>query len=148
MTTIAFDGKTLCVDSQASCGNLIVCRSRQKMWLDVGSFKCVAIAGDFAHMPPVVEWLREGANPADWREWDVCAWVITADNVVHRYVGGYPEFVNAGDAEGTGMELAIGAMAAGATAEEAVLIASRYDWNTGGAVHSYTVKQSALSVVK
>lgn len=37
-------------------------------------------------------------------------------------------------ADGSGWEIALGAMAAGATAEEAVHIASRYDTKTGGSV--------------
>lgn len=57
MTTIAYDGKSLCVDSMTSCQH-ITSRSEQKMFLDVGDFLCVAVCGNTSHYPPMIEWLR------------------------------------------------------------------------------------------
>lgn len=139
MTTIAFDGKQLAVDSQTSCGNLAMSRTERKLWTSVGKYRAVACAGDSAAWPPVIEWIREGCEPTKWADWNVSAWCVRQDGKIDRYVSGHPCQCNERDADGTGAELALGAMAAGATAVEAVEIASRYDVYTGGKVRVFTL---------
>lgn len=148
MTTIAYDGKALCVDSQSSYDTLLMSRSCQKMWLNVGDFQCVAVAGNVSHYPPLIAWLREGANPEKWADWGAIAWAVNQQGAVLRYVCGYPETVNAFDADGSGMELALGAMIMGASAFEAVLAASKFDLHTGGMVNEYVIQKSPLTAVK
>lgn len=142
MTTIAYDGTYLCVDSQASMGDLLSSRTRQKMWFDVGDFLCVALAGETATYKPIVDWLRNGADPEGWKGWEAVAWAVRRDGSVARYASGYPEEVNGIDSDGSGAELALGAMAAGATAIRAVSIAIDYDLHSGGEVKSFHIRNA------
>lgn len=145
MTTIAYDGTWLCVDSQSSMGDLLSSRTRQKMWFDVGNFLCVAVAGETATYRPIIEWLRGGADPDGWKDWGAVAWAVRHDGVVERYASGYPEEVNGIDSDGSGAELALGAMAAGATAIKAVSVAIDYDLHSGGEVKSFNIRDAVAS---
>lgn len=142
MTTIAYDGTYLCVDSQASKGDLLSSRTRQKMWFDVGEFLCVALAGNTATYKPIVDWLRDGAEPSGWGDWDAVAWAVRRDGTIERYASGYPEGVNGMDADGSGAHLALGAMAAGASAVKALSIAIEYDLFSGGEVQSFNIRNA------
>jgi hypothetical protein len=144
MTTIAFDGKQLVVDSMSSADHLRISRTCQKMWLSVGTFRCVAMAGQVSHYAPIIKWLEDGAIPEAWGDWDAVAWAITADKQVLRYTGGYPEIVNKKDADGSGAEIAMGAMGAGATAVQALAIAIEFDLFTGGELSVFDIKKSKL----
>jgi len=139
MTTIAYDGKTLCIDSQTTT-EVIHTRTTKKMWLDVGDFPCVAMCGNSADWAPALQWLRDGAKPNEWGScWDVAAWAVTKSGKVERYVRGHPESVTSPDSDGSGAEIALGAMAAGATARQAMKIARGYDLYTGGKIRAYKI---------
>lgn len=139
MTTIAYDGRTLCVDSQSSCGDTISSRTRQKMWRAVGEFECVAIAGEICGMAPILDWLRNGADPDKWPDVDLAAWCVRKNGEVVRYVGPFPETVEGRDADGSGASFALGAMYAGADAHQAMEAAIRFDPFTGGEIHWFSV---------
>lgn len=142
MTTIAFDGKTLAVDSMANNGTFITSRTVRKMWGRTGEFLCVVMAGPTAHYPPILRWLESGANPEDWKNWGAVAWVVKKSGKVMRYIGGYPEHIDGIDGDGSGAELALGAMATGASARVGLEIASRYDIYTGGPIHVYDIERN------
>ena len=142
MTTLAYDGNMICVDSQATAGEIVTPRKFQKAFYDVGEYLVVMFAGSTAHYAPMLEWLREGADPKEHKDWECAAWGVKADGSVLRYVGPYPEVVDGIDADGTGAGFAIGAMAAGATALEAVRIASQYDLYTGVTVRVFYIPKT------
>lgn len=141
MTTIAFDGKTLAVDSMANNDSFVTSRTVRKMWGATGRFDCVVMAGPTSHYPPVLKWLEDGADPTTWKDWDAVAWVVNENGEVLRYISGYPETVKDIDADGSGAEIAMGALAAGATAREAVQIAIDYDLHSGGTVSAHDIEK-------
>lgn len=140
MTTIAYDGKTLAVDSMTSCDRFVNSRGTQKMWRNVGPFNCVAMAGPTSRYPAILCWLEGGADPLLWNpEWDAVAWVVDKSGRVYRYVSGYPESIEAPDADGSGAEFALGALDAGKSAREAIEIAAQRDFYTGGPVQAFDI---------
>ena len=142
MTTIAYDGKTLSVDSLASSGH-ITSRTHQKLFLGVGEFSAVAVCGSTAVYHPIVAWLKAGADPEAWSEsWDAAAWCVQKSGEVVRYVSGYPEDVTSPDSDGSGGEYAIGAMIAGASATRAVEISASLDPFTGGDIRTFDIESA------
>ena len=142
MTTIAWDGKTLAVDSMVTNGAVVVSTTEKKLFLDVGRFKAIAMAGSIVQLLPLIEWIR-GGEKGDSPEMDgtdhlMC---VTDKGKLLAFWHGCSDTglqcdgVSAG---GSGCEIALGAMDAGATAVEAVKIACKRDVYTGGRVRSYT----------
>lgn len=82
--------------------------------------------GDYPHSLKITE------NPDD----QATAFIIYPDGKVIDYTpsGWYEKTIDGFFAEGSGFELALGAMAAGKNAKEAVLIAAGFDKNTGGSI--------------
>jgi hypothetical protein len=144
MTTIAYDGHTLVVDSMSSADHLMVSRTRQKMWGATGEFLCVVMAGQCSHYTAILNWLKDGAGADGWKDWDAVAWAVTKDKQVLRFTCGYPEEVSGPDADGSGAELALGAMSAGASAFQALEIASKYDLYTGGTINAFEIESKRL----
>lgn len=106
MTAIAFDGRFLAVDSMASNEQFIASREAQKLWRDVGGFRCVAMAGRFAHFPLLLAWLERGAHPQTWdRDWDAVAWAVDGNGILRRYHSGHPDRVTGPDADGAAPSL-------------------------------------------
>lgn len=138
MTTIAFKNGSLAVDRQASDGGLRY-TTRQKSFKTRGG-TVYAIAGSLACGLSAVEWIkgaREDSCPLDDDTIVIEFCTITGRLLVWE-APGYPvEHVDAIGAWGSGNELAIGAMAAGATPEEAVEIAAEWDSGTGMGVDVY-----------
>lgn len=136
MTTIAWDGKTLAADSQATSGTL---RSRVvKIVRSPSGFLCAG-AGEFSAIIPWLRWVEHGLVPEDQPEHlGSKATVIIVDPRGKAYtLEGTPIRVPVRDkfwAIGTGAELAIGAMAMGADAAQAVKVAAKFDVHTGGRV--------------
>lgn len=140
MTTIVWDGKTLAVDSQTSHGDRLSHKNRQKLFLNVGDYAAVAVAGNTCDWPPIINWIQGHCSPTDWQSsWDAVAWCVREDGTCERFVSGYPETIDGPDSDGTGAEFALGAMEMGATAEQALRIAMKWCLYTGGDVQAYTV---------
>ena len=160
MTTIAFDGNMLAADSQTTQGDYRLSLHAQKIfqpavgenWRVMGQ-RVVAygVAGTLQGW----HYLREAlagfnglsVNTTFPKGVVVSYLVVTEDGEV--YAGGQYENdnvawltkVSAPIAVGSGAEFAMGAMAQGATAAQAVEIAARFDVNTGGGVQVlHTVK--------
>lgn len=141
MTTIAWDGKTLAVDSKETANGTIISTSRKKLYLDQGQYKAVAISGDLVDCLNIIDWIASGGlgdKPAIPEGSSIIA--IDECGRAYRYIS--PCLIRleikAPYGDGSGYELVLGAMDAGATAVEAVKIACKRDVYTGGRVRSYT----------
>lgn len=132
MTTIAWDGKTLAGDRQRACGNTPVpttkvFRATKRNDPCMVAYGC---AGDSNDCIAFQEWVRGGEKPA----FKSLA-VLAVDEA------GHPWYMDEGAkwwpigrpvwAVGSGADYAIGAMAAGKSAREAVEIATEWDVHTG-----------------
>lgn len=135
MTTIAWDGRTLAADRQATIGTLK--RTTRKIWCVCD--KLVAFVGDSDQVLELLHWMRRGAGPTDFPEHqrrgdsDNRIVVITSDRRIQVYERTpFPiEFGDKHFAMGSGRDFALGAMAMGATAREALQVASNLDCGTG-----------------
>lgn len=133
MTTIACDGKEIAADGLVTGNGLVHMTDVPKVRRLV-SGAVVGMSGSAFHMPQAVEFL-EGKR--DSIEFGVQFEAI----ILHR--GGRCECMDGNGRRyeqtvpcvtGSGSPIALGAMAAGATAAEAVAIACRLDTCTGGMV--------------
>lgn len=139
MTTIAFDGKTLAADRQM--GGIFNVKKIFKVpqgW--------AAGCGDYDNILEIVCWLQEGADRDDMptlpdkNDTDVI--IIVPSGKVQWLSWPYLRFVELTEERvsfGSGSEFALGAMAAGATAKQAVAIACRYDPHTGQGIDAVRV---------
>jgi 20S proteasome alpha/beta subunit len=141
MTTIAIRSGVIAADTLISYAS-ITNGQREKI-ADCGRF-AVALAGAARLRRALEKWCREFC-PVDKvpqvlldNEDSFSALIVDRLNgLVYEFDSGELTPVHADyTAIGSGALLAIGAMAHGATAEEAVLAASRHDKNTGGPVTS------------
>jgi hypothetical protein len=147
MTTIAYKNGTIAADRQATDGGL---RLETDEKLTQRGDMVYAVAGVLATGLMTVSWLlRNNHNP--WGEEGECPMkddddgtcVVTMDlrtgTVEVWEAPGYPMSVKDKFAAwGSGAPVAIGAMAAGADAVEAVKIASAWDEGTGLGVRAFT----------
>lgn len=134
MTTIAFCAGVLAADSQATAGGKFE-----------GSVTKIAKRGQFlaavCGLAPAsrafLDWFRSGM-PGDCPplgDKDDSAWgfIYTPENRVLWFKpSGLEDFHAPIHSTGSGSEIALGAMHAGATPEEAVAIAAKLDIHTGG----------------
>lgn len=103
----------------------------------------IAGCGACEDVEAVLDWVEAGAIQEDKKKFgldrdvDVSAISVDKKGVVRHYCGRlYPYKVQAPfHASGSGAHLAIGAMAHGATAVQAVKIAAQFDSGTGGKVN-------------
>jgi ATP-dependent HslUV protease subunit HslV len=131
MTTIAYRDGVMAADS--ACFNEGLYEGEvDKIWplSDVGLLGC---CGEYGAILKVVEWLKAGGEPKLKprlsRESEFAGLLVKREGeVMHYQIGLRPLCIMAEfHAIGSGRQIAIGAMAAGASAEEAVQIACRYD---------------------
>jgi hypothetical protein len=147
MTTIAWDGKSLAGDRRISFGGItdasitkIVRREDGALCGTSGNsalgaaFKRWFLAGEESDRPS----LEKGSE-------QTTAFIIRpcGQLVIHDHVGWYEAEAKT-YAIGSGWELALGAMAMGATAEEAVRIAARLDGSTGSEIDVLHLQPLAL----
>ena len=145
MTTCAFDGKTLATDRQVTFttpGGIRLAHSTQKLFPleDNDCFQVAAFAGNTDHLYRVLMALEsnnyepldlEGEFEVILVDWLGGAWTVTKAMS--------PLEVDTLWATGSGGEIALGAMKAGATAEQAVVIASEVDLGTGKGIDVYEI---------
>jgi 20S proteasome alpha/beta subunit len=142
LTTIAWDGKSLAVDSRTTCGGNVMTDNTVKLHKNVGRFLAVAFSGDHAPMSDFLEWIK-GGEKGDAPKGDVNIVAIGKNKKAYAlWREQSSKFINidAPYTDGTGHQIAQGAMDAGATAVEAVKISIKRDVYTGGKVRSYTHK--------
>jgi len=142
MTTIAWDGKTLAVDSMASANGTVISYRVKKLYLSVGRFSAVAISGSVPAMHEVIAWVRSGEKESPPEIEGNLIGITENGDAFALWPNTSKLFLKIEEpwTGGSGWELAMGAMDAGATAIKAVKIASKRDTNTGGRIQSYTFK--------
>ena len=140
MTTIAWDGETLAADR------------RLAGWMDTGKIfplsdgRVLAGAGWMDEVLEVAAWLNAGGDERDKPNVqaedaeDATDYLLLDGGKLYWLTAPYLRPIEVRDgmaAIGSGAKYALGAMEAGATAAEAVLVAARFDPGTGGGVDTY-----------
>lgn len=128
MTTIAFDGKRLAVDSRLTTASDTIVGERHKKLFKVGA-TWIAFAGNAQNCVIALRWFKAGMpdeRPKIEDSFSAFAW--DGLHLVRYECGlvGMPQRVKIA-AGGSGIDVALGALAAGANAVEAVKIAARFD---------------------
>ncbi len=147
MTTIAWDGKTLATDGRATTNDVIESDNIKKLFKtkkrDSDYVSC-AFCGSYVDALKILKWINEGRGD-DFPEIDkeisvsiICVKRNNTLDIYRRENKGFPLPHKGLYTDGSGWELAMGAMEAGATAVEAVKIACRRDVHSGGKIQSYT----------
>lgn len=143
MTTIATDGVTIAADSQVTgCGQIVgdVCKVRRAQNGDM-----FATTGPSDEGILFAQWLDGGGDKPDLSE-EFCAVILTKSGDV-QWVGKklvrVPCIVPY--ANGSGGDIALGAMLAGASPIRAVEIAALRDTCTGGPVNHMSIQESILA---
>ncbi len=135
MTTIAWDGLTLAADSLVTAGK-DRWGSHRKLIKHKG--RLIAFTGSIAGGLVLIEWFCEGAEPQEFprlKSDEHAQLIVVADGKAWHYESRHiPSMCGVPSAWGTGREYALGAMAAGADARQAVRIAARFDALTGGRI--------------
>lgn len=151
MTTIAWDGKTLAADKQMTNHGLALRATKIKQIGDL----FVAVSGAWDNAQGMFDWVREGMAREKYPSFQgdpdgfVGMLVVNASGdavVFERFATPYP-VEEPPFAMGSGRDFALGAMHAGATAEEAVRIAIALDASSGIGVDVLRVSETAAKVV-
>lgn len=136
MTTVVYcrTDRVLAADRRVVNGCDKICAPMTKIRrLSDGSM--VGVSGSVAALQLVAEWLDGGCEGRFRGPEDSEYLVISPDGDVHQIQDGIMfEIEDDIPYMGSGGQVALGAMAQGATAQEAVMIASRYDINSGDGV--------------
>lgn len=149
MTTIVTDGKRIAADSQTSYGDERTPDSYNKVVID-GS-RLFAYSGPVNLFKPLIDWYIGGCLLADIPK-------IPDDHHHHLFVFDhdieepawyanvqrcpYPDSLSFPAAIGSGRKYALGAIEAGASLEEAVRVASKWDVYTGGEIKVWDIPKS------
>lgn len=135
MTTIAVRGTAIAADTQATDGNGIKTTTARKIFEVNGGL--VGLAGDLSDAMVFVEWLR---NPKKARKPEAHsefgALELRADGKVYMWNPTLHALLIEDEyyAIGSGAPIAMGAMFVGATAEQAVRAAIKFDAYTSGGI--------------
>jgi hypothetical protein len=146
VSVVAWDGKSIAADKQATSSGL---RIRTTKMRELGS-EVLAWTGDQGSGEAVAQWYADGADPAKWPESqkdkeDWARLIVAGANGVKCYER-QPIPVRVEDefqAWGAGRDYALGAMARGATAREAVEIAMRFDASCGLGIDEFKLLEVA-----
>lgn len=134
MTTIATDGKSMAGDGMLCdhCETIVNLGGRKVHRLDDG--RIIGASGNSFDIIAWRDWLKSGREGACPIESDQFAGLVLHPNGVVHWVDhkGREIVTPAPCAIGSGQDYAIGAMEAGASAEQAVTIACRRDPHSGG----------------
>jgi len=148
MTTIVYDGVTIATDTQSSshfrhqgpCQKVFLNRDGSKALCIAGQYNWPAVRAEFIlkEFPKILvsNWYEEKVlDIPSHAEFDL----LLIDRDKCYFASGDLEFTEVPSpyAIGSGSEYALGAVAAGATAEEAIVIASRFDLFTNNDMKSY-----------
>jgi len=140
LTTVAWDGHTLAGDRLTSYGGTPMRCSSPKVSKVVapnGRVALVGFTGSLAFQVEYLAWLNGGDRPTvkvpENTGWSVLmvddelnVWLRSDGSDVWTLLGNRVKW-----AAGSGCDYALGAMATGATAEEAVHVSTHYDIHTG-----------------
>lgn len=133
MTTIATDGDTMAGDGLVTSGGTIFGRNAVKVH-QLKDGRLVGISGCAHYIAPFVEWLSEGGDvPEMDDQFEALVLLPNGECLSYDHKGrSLPEELPT--ATGSGREIALGALAVGATPEEAVQAACGRDTSTGGKI--------------
>lgn len=147
MSTIAWDGHTLVADRQATYGEVaLTCGGKATKLRKLPNGEVAGIVGTMSMGFALIEWYLAGAEPHLYplmsSDCQATLIVVGPSGPVRQYeLTPHPlTFKESFLAWGSGRDLALGAMAAGADARSAVKIASSLDINTGKGLQSYTLR--------
>jgi len=143
MTTIAYKDDIMVSDSRSCIGDLIYEEDCQKLFTNQGPFLVIGIAGNYQDGMDILDIIKgytqiDQVRNIDFKEAKIQASFlgVTYDGKLWHYAGDC-SFQLRNDltfAVGSGSDFALGAMASGKTAEEAVIIASRFDVSTNSEI--------------
>lgn len=147
MSVIAWDGKMVAADKQATLGTLRVMTTKIRR---IASGEILGWTGDQDSGMIVAKWYEDGADPEKWpvSQKDKDDWsrlLVFSSKNPPKFYERQPVAVTVEDkfmAWGCGRDFAIGAMALGSNAIDAVLIASRFDSACGMGVDSFSTVDS------
>lgn len=143
MSTIAFRRGIMAADSRGTSGDII--RGKVRKLYQLADGRVVGIAGDVGYEPEFIAWLDDGAKPENRPD-------FSGASSFSALVGSTEGFVVYGRelrcqvigadfyAIGSGNEIALGAMAMGASARRAVELACDFDVYTGGEINEITAQ--------
>ncbi len=143
MTTIVYRDGILAADSAINSDDVMVGTMRKIV--AVGDVGFLALAGTIGPgIMEISEWLSRwpelGEAPECVKKSEVCGLFAMKSGLLLQIDGGKPyEMAAPFFAEGSGKLIALGALAMGATAEQAVDIAIRYDNKSGGPTQTVKV---------
>lgn len=135
MTIVVFDGKTLAADRAAVING--VKYEVSKLEWDNQDHEAVTGTGDPALIMLLRDWYYDGAKPDDYPlHLGTAALIVVKKHAgLTLYRSRYPEDYGFSKvAFGSGLQYAVGALAMGATAEQAALVACQYDPSCGHGV--------------
>jgi hypothetical protein len=136
MTIIAYAGGQIACDSLAVCGDR---KSYVKKFRVLDNGNILFVAGEFRQMAKAARLLNKG-QPLT--QSIVCAATLVLYNPIDGACSVYdetaePEAVTGGATWGTGQDLGIGALEAGADVVRACEIACKYSNSCGGRIHLF-----------
>ncbi len=144
MTTIVYRDGVMAADSAINSGDVAVGTMRKIV--PVGDMGFLALAGAVGpHITETADWLSKWPEtvgaPECVQKSGVCGLFALYSGLVLQIDGGAPYEMEAPFfAEGSGRFIALGALAMGATAKQAVDIAIRYDHCSGGPTQTVKVE--------
>lgn len=140
MTTIAFDGVSLCADTLVTEGDARVGYQRKiHRWKAAGVDHLAAYAGHLTACHLALDWVKKGMKKRQRPVWDYDAdfeiilvrdkEVLILDETFHLRPGYTPYTL------GSGAAYALAALHLGKSAREAVELACKLDIGSGGEIH-------------
>lgn len=133
MTTVATDGDTMAADGLLVSGGTVFGTNFEKI-RSLKSGAIVGIAGTASYFEPFCDWICNGGDMPEFDE-NFEAIVLYPDGICRSFDHkGRSIIEELPTASGSGREIALGAMAVGASPEEAVKAACQRDTQTGGTV--------------
>lgn len=139
MTIIAYDRKSISVDSRQTSGDFICGKVQKWMQLPDGgmAFGC----GQWGDIQAIFSALRNSETPEPSHYSEVCIVTVDSKGKVWEQDGTpFKERITRPTAWGTGREVAQGALMAGADSNRAAQIACEFLTSCGGPVHTFQVR--------
>jgi len=143
MTTIAYDGITLASDSQATSSHIHTGDFQKIFKIKFESGACVLVAGcgDAFAISAFIAWVEDGMCEDEYPpNMDAFTGLVVSDSGAYLFCDRpHPIPVHAPFGMGSGGDFAIGAMAAGKSARDAVKVAITVDPYSGGKIKTLTL---------
>lgn len=143
MSIVAWDGKTIAADRQCTAGDLMLRATKIRR---INNGDILAWTGTLENGMTLADWYERGADQKLWPTFQAsdswCRLIVVSKGRAYSYEQ-LPVKQLVEDrfaAWGSGRDLAMGALAMGATAVEAVKVASRFSSTCGMGVESFKVR--------